>query len=90
MSELLENTNFRGAHDTLFNFTTVATVQRLGYIVDEILEERGHADIIYNELKLYSNHFRYCWLSTKHDKKKSAISEKWKLYINTEIEPDEI
>lgn len=90
LSELLENTNFRGAHDTLFNFTTVATVQRLGYIVDEILEERGQADIIYNELKLYSNHFRYCWLSTKHDKKKSAISEKWKLYINTEIEPDEI
>ena len=53
-------------------------------------EAQAQADIIYNELKLYSNHFRYCWLSKKHDKKKSAISEKWKLYINTEIEPDEI
>lgn len=90
LSELLGSTDFRGAHDGLFDFTTLATIQRLGYITEKILEDKGQADVIYNELKLYNKHPKYCWMSTRHDKMKSVADEKWKVYINTEIEPDEI
>lgn len=90
LSELLDYTDFNGAHKELFKFTTIATVQRLGYIVDNIIEDKEQADVIFNELIQFNDNFRYCWLSTRHAKSKTAADSKWKVYINAQIEPDEL
>lgn len=90
LSELLENTDFIGASDLLFSYTTLPTIQRLGYIVDVILENAEQSNIIYEEMIKYRNKIQYCFLSNKHQHIKTEINKRWKLYINAEIEPDDI
>lgn len=90
LSELLESTNFNGASNELFSYTTLTTIQRLGYIVDSILEDKKQADMIYNEMIKYREKIQYCYLSNRHKRDKSMVNKRWKIYINTKIEPDDI
>ena len=90
LSELLESTNFYGASNGLFAYTTLPTIQRLGYIVDVILEDKEQADIIYSEMMRYRKKLSYCYLSNRHKRDKSMVNKHWRIYINTEIEPDDI
>lgn len=91
LEELSEQIDFGCAAQVLFNYTTLATIQRLGYILDEILKQSGVADILYNELTAYAKRFRYVLLSTRH--MNNSIMKKnsrWKVNVNLDIEIDEI
>lgn len=90
LSELLENTDFNGASNELFSYTTLPTIQRLGYIVDIILEDEVQADIIYREMTKYRNKIQYCYLSNRHKRDKKIVNKRWRVYVNVEIEPDDI
>lgn len=90
LSELLESTNFIGASDMLFSYTTLPTIQRLGYIVDIILEDTIQADVIYEEMIKYRKKIQYCYLSNRHKQSKMHINKRWRIYINAEIEPDDL
>lgn len=90
LEELSENMNFNGASKTLFNYTSIATIQRLGYILDEILEQKEIADELYAELLLYVKRFRYISLSTHKSDENAEKNTRWKVNINTIIETDEI
>lgn len=88
--ELSERLDFKDASKTPFPYTTLATIQRLGYILEEALGYNGIADTLYEELKLYAKHFRYVWLSTRHPNRLIRKSNRWKVNVNSEIEPDDI
>lgn len=90
LCELLESTNFHGASDGLFSYTTIHTIQRLGYIVDEILEDNEQAEIIYREMMKYRKNIKYCYLSSRLKTDASVVNKRWKIYVNVEIEPDDI
>lgn len=90
LSELLENTEFNGASNELFSYTTLPTIQRLGYIVDIILEDKVQADVIYREMTKYRNKIQYCFLSNSHKRDKEFANKRWRVYVNVEIEPDDI
>lgn len=90
LSELLENTNFHGASEELFPYTTLPTIQRLGYIVEVILNEKEQADTLYAELKKYRQKIQYCYLSNRHKRDDSIINKRWRIYINIKIEPDDL
>lgn len=90
LSELLENTNFNGSSNELFSYTTLPTIQRLGYIVDIILGDKVQADIIYREMTKYRKKIQYCYLSNRHALDKDALNKRWRVYANVEIEPDDI
>lgn len=90
LEELSENMNFNGASKTLFNYTSIATIQRLGYILDEILEQKEIADELYAELLLYVKRFRYISLSTHKSDEYAEKNTRWKVNINSTIEIDEI
>lgn len=90
LSELLESTNFNGASNELFTYTTLPTVQRLGYIVDAVLEDKEQADILYSEMMKYRRVIQYCYLSNRHKKGAYIVNKRWKIYVNAEIEPDDI
>lgn len=90
LSELLESTDFRGASDGLFSYTTLPTIQRLGYIVEVVLEDKEQADIIYDEMMRYRSKIQYCYLSNHHRRDKDFVNKRWRIYINSEIEPDDI
>lgn len=90
LSELLENTNFNGASNELFSYTTLPTIQRLGYIVDVILEDKVQADVIYREMNKYNSKIQYRYLSNSHKHDKGIVNKRWRVYVNVEIEPDDI
>lgn len=50
LDELCEQTDFSNVNDKLFDFTSVSAVQRLGYILENILEQNEQADVLHEKL----------------------------------------
>ncbi len=91
LEELTEQMNFSKDMEKLFTITSVATIQRLGYILDEVLGEEELADALHIQLKTHAKAFRYIPLSTRckgaDPAKKNA---RWKIHINLLVQPDDI
>lgn len=91
LSELAENTNFsKAATSGLFSLTTVPTIQRLGFLFDEILFETDQANVIHNQLIQYAPHYTYQFLSRRSPRIKENCNKRWKIYVNTYIQPDDL
>lgn len=90
LEELAEKIDFHGASENLFNYTSIATIQRLGYILEEILEQKVIADVLYAELLLYVKRFRYVPLSAHKPDNNVEKNIRWKVNVNIIIETDEI
>ena len=90
LDELTEKLDFRGASGNLFNYTSIATIQRLGYILEDILKQKEIADVLHTELQSYVKHFRYVPLRTQKSDENAEKNTRWKVYINSIIETDEI
>ena len=90
LEELAEKMDFRDASKNLFGHTSIATVQRLGYILEEVLRQKEVAEVLYTELLSYTRRFRYVPLSTNRPEKDAKKNTRWKVYINSIIETDEI
>ena len=57
LEELTEKMDFRNASKNLFGHTSIATIQRLGYILEEVLEQKEVAEVLYTELLSYTRRF---------------------------------
>ncbi len=90
LEELAEVTDFSKASEGLFDYTSVSTVQRLGFILENILEEQQQADILYEQLRIHGKKLNYIPLSTRSYRKSWNKDTRWKINVNTEIETDEI
>lgn len=90
LEELAEQTDFSKVANGLFSFTSLATIQRLGYILERVLQQEEQADILYQQLCLYAKRFRYVPLNTRHKVIGSEKNNRWKVNINMNIEIDEI
>lgn len=89
IEELCEKTDFERYANELLDITTLPTLQRLGFILDEILGNKAQGDSIYNLLKPYASTLKYRPLSTDNTTDGSEKNSRWKIIINKEIEPDE-
>jgi predicted transcriptional regulator of viral defense system len=85
LQELVEEMKPSALKKIVGSIAEVPVVQRLGYILDQILNEKKLADVLYKIL--CSKNITPILLSTKK-KKHGQLDEKWKVIINTEIEPD--
>jgi predicted transcriptional regulator of viral defense system len=90
LEELAEVTDFSKASEGLFNYTSISTVQRLGFILENILKEQEQADILYKQLQIHGKKLNYTPLSTRSNRESWDKNSRWKININTEIETDEI
>lgn len=90
LEELIEQTDFSKVAKGLLDYTSVATVQRLGYVLDEILDEKAQADILFQQLFLYVKRLNYVTLSTRHPIIDGMKNKRWKININLKIEIDDI
>ena len=86
LEELAEKMDFRGASKNLFGHTSIAAVQRLGYILEEVLEQKKIAEVLYTELLSYANRFRYVSLSTNRPANNAEKNTSWKVNVNLIIE----
>jgi predicted transcriptional regulator of viral defense system len=91
LSELIEEINFTTAHQGVLRFFPVPVVQRLGYLLEVVLDEYEKAERLYALTQQVGLRFRKVALkSSKEINKSLEINRKWKVIVNQEIEIDEI
>ncbi len=89
LAELAEKIDFSAAGSELFDFTTVPTIQRLGYILEHSLGEQEQADALHRGLLAYGKRLNYVPLSSRHPSG-GERDKRWRVEINTEIETDDL
>lgn len=91
LAELLECTNFAKADPSLYHFGSLPAFQRLGYIMEEILDEKKQADILYQQLKCAGKQFRWSKLSPNYPPVYAITrNQRWRIEVNNELEIDDL
>ena len=91
IEELSEQTVWTGAAERgLLSPSTIATVQRLGYILENVLMNQSQADDLYQELKIVSPKLNRFRLSTRKNDDGAILDKRWNIIVNTEIEIDDL
>ena len=76
--------------EQLFPYTSSATIQRLGYLLEFVLEEKEKADELYGLLKAAYPNMKKVLLSNSVAANNDAESNRWHVNGNIEIEIDEL
>lgn len=91
IEELSEQTNWKGSvQKGLLAQTTLAAVQRLGYILEHVLQNQEQADALYAELRQAAPKLNRFPLSSRKSADGAEINKRWSILVNTEIEIDEL
>jgi len=88
--ELMEVVKFGKLDKTFFDYVPTSTIQRLGYLLENELEQPKQADILYSRAKTYSCKFQKIPLKYGKSTENSDTNEKWKIIINETIEIDDL
>lgn len=75
---------------TVLHYTTATTMQRLGYMLDNILFEKDMADSLYGILKERAGYFNAVTMSPGHPASSSPESNRWRVDMNIDIEIDDL
>lgn len=92
LNELAEVMDIQNIGADFLSYFNSAVIQRLGYILEDVLEYGELADTLYQKVKEAGIKFRKYPLravSKGTDLSSYDINEKWKIIINEEIEIDE-
>lgn len=88
INELMETVKPNAVSDELIRYATVSSLQRLGFVLEEVLNKKRVADRILSLCKKAGIKFYLLPLKASGKKDKATLNEKWKLAINTKIEID--
>ena len=89
LAELMESVDVERIESVL-PYTTTATVQRLGYLLEFILEEQHKADKLYKLLKASTPKWKKILMSNASEEKGRSTSNRWYVDMNIEIEIDDL
>jgi len=87
--ELADSCNFKRLKEDFFKYVPTTVIQRLGYLLDEVLGFKKQADILYFKLLKFGCSFHKTPLKNRKLYAGCEINEKWKIIINEQIEIDE-
>ena len=90
LEELSEQINIKSQFASLASFVKKVTWQRLGYILEHVVEENELADELYEQIRNLPGSLMYMPLSTSAEDNTSERNSRWKININVEIETDDI
>lgn len=88
LNELLENVKARDITENLINYANATSLQRLGFVLEELLIRKDLADKLYSLCKKSAITFYSIPFKASGEKAKEPVNEKWKIIINEEIETD--
>jgi predicted transcriptional regulator of viral defense system len=88
ISELVESIQPKDINEELINYASVSSLQRLGYILEEVLNRNDLAEKINKQCKKAGIKFYLIPLKASGKKSRDVLNEEWKLMVNTEIEID--
>ena len=88
LAELVEAMDM-GRMAAVVPYTTIATLQRLGYLLEYVLEEQEMADALFKILK---EHGQWKSISLRNDRPKKEVAQpnRWHVNGNVEIEIDDL
>ncbi len=93
INELLGNIKQKDITQELVVYANTTTLQRFGYILEEVLYKQNLADKLYSLCQKKSLKFYQIPLKASGEKMKELLDsyrdEKWKIIVNTDIEIDE-
>lgn len=89
LDELAENFDLSSMPDDFFAIYPVPVYQRLGYILDEVVDASEQADILYTRLTRLKKPMRATPLKNGKSTSDCELNRKWNVYVNHEIEIDE-
>lgn len=91
LAELMDSTDFANANPYLYQFTSLSTFQRLGYLIEGILENQKQADALHQRLREAQFSFRWTALSRQKPADDTMPrSSRWKVIVNTDIQVDDL
>lgn len=88
INELVETIKLNDVSEEFVKYATVSSLQRLGFILEQVLVKKEIADRIFLLCNKAGIKFYLIPLKASGKKNKDILSEKWKLLINAEIEID--
>jgi predicted transcriptional regulator of viral defense system len=89
LNELADEMQIQKLNQAFLATIPVVTIQRLGYLMEVILERNDIAQKLYTESKAMGHTFFRIPLKASKTMKNYTLNEKWKVVVNTEIEIDE-
>lgn len=89
MEELTEKTDFGKYGDRLVKITTLPTLQRIGYLLDVILDNQKQAESVDGILQPYRKELKYRPLATGRPLDNAEKYPKWKIIANQKVDLDE-
>ena len=90
LEELSEQINIKSQFASLASFVKKVTWQRLGYILEHVVEENDLADELYEQIRNLPGSLMYMPLSTSAEDNTSERNSRWKIKINVQIEKDDL
>ena len=90
LEELSEQINIKSQFASLASFVKKVTWQRLGYILEHVVEENELADELYEQIQNLPGSLMYMPLSTSAEDNTSERNSRWKININVQIEKDDL
>jgi len=88
--ELMEFVKFGKLDKPFFDYVPTSTIQRLGYLLENELEQPGQANILFSKAQTHGCKFQTIPLKNNKPTDHCEINEKWKITMNEKIEIDEI
>ena len=90
LAELVEKLEFDRLETEFVKVAPVACFQRLGYILEDVLEEQESADSVYNLLKQADVRLQATALKAGKPADGCERNERWRILVNETIEIDEL
>lgn len=90
LEELSEQINIKSQFASLASFVKKVTWQRLGYILEYVVEENELADELYEQIRNLPGSLMYMPFSTSAEDNTSERNSRWKIKINVQIEKDDL
>ena len=88
--ELAESMNFEQLDKDFFNYVPTATIQRLGYLLENDLEQSDLAEILYSKSQEFECKFQKMPLKYSKPTANCKTNVKWKIIVNETIEIDDL
>ena len=90
LAELSECLDFSRNDGQVLTHSTCTTIQRLGYILEEVLELHDIADMLSEFWHLYYKRVQYAPLIPQSPTRPFARNEHWKIDVNATLEIDDL
>lgn len=89
LNELVEEINYREFNPDFFKATPTATVQKLGYLIENIIKNNDLANALFKASKKNNLNFYRIPLKPSAPAKSFSSENRWKVVANVEIEMEE-